>query len=89
MAIRCVVRGRVQGVGFRWFIQRQLRALDCAGWVRNLPDGSVEVVVEGSPESLQRAREIIRTGPIASRVDRVEDEGPVPADPLPRPFRIE
>ena len=47
MRVHLVVRGRVQGVGFRWFVKEVARGLDLAGWVKNRADGGVEVVAEG------------------------------------------
>ncbi|HEY8417821.1 MAG TPA: acylphosphatase [Limnochordales bacterium] len=74
------VRGRVQGVGFRAFVQRHGRALGLAGWVRNLPDGSVEVVAQGAPETLALLREYLQEGPRRAVVRQVEEipppEGP-------------
>lgn len=89
VAVRFVVHGRVQGVGFRWFIQRRLHALGCAGWVRNLPDGSVEAVVGGSTEAVEQAGGYLQTGPRSARVDRVERQPLGSGETLPRPFRIE
>ena len=51
-ARRFLVRGRVQGVGFRWFVEREAHVLGIAGWVRNNADGSVEVLAIGSREQL-------------------------------------
>jgi acylphosphatase len=70
---RYVVRGRVQGVGFRWFVEREARVLGVSGWVRNNPDGSVEVVAMGTPEQLLALRGKLYEGPRASRVDNVDD----------------
>ncbi len=53
-ARRFLVRGRVQGVGFRWFVEREAHILGVAGWVRNNADGSVEVLAMGSSEQLSR-----------------------------------
>ena len=50
------MRGRVQGVGFRWFVREAARRLDVAGWVRNRPDGSVEVEAEGTEAAIQSLR---------------------------------
>jgi len=61
-----LVRGRVQGVGFRWFVH-----LDLKGWVRNTEDGDVEVVVAGDPQNLAELRSSLQRGPRGSRVDRV------------------
>jgi acylphosphatase len=71
-ACRYVARGRVQGVGFRWFVEREARALGIAGWVRNNADGSVEVLAQGSPEQLAALHTRLRQGPRAARVDDVE-----------------
>lgn len=67
-----VVRGRVQGVGFRWFTQRTGSALELGGHVRNLADGSVEVHARGSVSALIELEAALRKGPPASRVDEVE-----------------
>ena len=71
MARRAVVRGRVQGVGFRFFAERAARELCVKGWVRNLPDGSVETVAEGEDEAVARYVERVRLGPRASRVEAI------------------
>lgn len=74
-AIRAVVRGRVQGVGFRDYVETRARVLRLAGSVRNLPDGcSVEVIAEGRRESLEQLIEHLREGPRMSRVDAVDVE---------------
>ena len=72
-ARRFVVRGRVQGVGFRWFVEREAHILGLAGWVRNNPDGSVEVLAIGSRDQLIGLRSRLREGPRAARVDEVEE----------------
>jgi acylphosphatase len=66
-----VVQGRVQGVGFRYFAARAAREFGVAGWVRNLPDGSVETVAEGNAAGVERYLDTLRRGPTASRVDGV------------------
>ncbi len=71
-ARRAVVQGRVQGVGFRFFAERAARELGVRGWVRNLPDGSVEAVAEGDDEALATFIERLQRGPLSSRVDRVD-----------------
>ena len=68
-----MVRGRVQGVGFRWFVEREAHILGIAGWVRNNPDGSVEVLAIGSRDQLIGLRSRLREGPRAARVDEVEE----------------
>ncbi|ARA93036.1 MAG: Acylphosphatase domain-containing protein [Bacteroidetes bacterium] len=67
------VHGRVQGVGFRAYTARQARALGLTGWVRNEPDGTVQVVAEGDPSVLAAFVEAVRSGPGTARVDRVEE----------------
>ena len=78
-ARRFVVRGRVQGVGFRHHTKLRARELGLVGWVRNLPDGSVEVVAQGAAAELGRLADFLRVGPPSARVDAVDE---VCADPL-------
>ena len=73
-ARRIHVRGRVQGVGFRWFVQSQAEELGVAGWVRNLADGGVEVWAEGEAPALDALQERLRRGPPAARVDALAAE---------------
>ncbi len=87
-ARRFIVRGRVQGVGFRWFVEREAHILAIAGWVRNNSDGSVEVHAQGSREQLAGLRSRLRQGPRAARVDDVEELEAKPAARLGT-FRIE
>ena len=84
------VSGRVQGVGFRWFVREEARRLGLAGWVRNLPTGDVELVAEGSPEALDALARTIGRGPPGARVELVH-RLPTAAgiDTLPSPFAIE
>lgn len=65
------VTGRVQRVGFRWFVREQARALGLAGRVWNEVDGSVSVVVSGSPDALDRLERALARGPDGARVDAV------------------
>jgi acylphosphatase len=62
----------VQGVGFRWYVARHARAIGLTGYARNLPDGTVEVVVDGPEASLPELERLLRTGPANARVERVE-----------------
>lgn len=71
MVLHFLVQGRVQGVGFRWFVQREATELDLRGWVRNTDDGEVEIVASGSPEDLAELRASLKRGPRGSRVDRL------------------
>jgi acylphosphatase len=64
-------RGRVQGVGFRWFVVRRALELGLTGWVANEPDGSVRCVAEGSPDAIDRIEAIIRSGPVGALVEHV------------------
>lgn len=79
--VRLRVRGRVQGVGFRWFTREAGREAGVAGRVRNLADGSVEIEAVGVPAALEAFKEKIRQGPRGARVDTLEEEtlAPVPA----------
>ena len=61
----------MQGVGFRWYVQREAGELDLRGWVRNTEEGEVEVVASGSAEDLAELRASLRRGPRGSRVDRL------------------
>ena len=61
----------MQGVGFRWFVQREAGELDLRGWVRNTEEGEVEVVASGSAEDLAELRASLRRGPRGARVDRL------------------
>ena len=83
-----IVRGRVQGVGFRWFVEREAHTLGIAGWVRNRPDGTVEVLAMGTQEQLSNLHSRLRQGPRASRVDAVEVSETQPVEGL-KTFRIE
>src|SRR5579863_5095782 len=87
-ARRFIVRGRVQGVGFRWFVEREAHTLGIAGWVRNNADGSVEVLARGTREQLSGLRSRLRQGPRAARVDNVEEAEAQPVEGL-NTFRIE
>jgi acylphosphatase len=65
---RYVVSGMVQGVGFRWFVLREANRLALRGWVTNLPDGSVEVVAEGTEDRLGELEAALTRGPSVARV---------------------
>ena len=71
IARRFVIRGRVQGVGFRYFTQDAARREGLHGFVRNNDDGTVEAVAEGESEALERFERAIRRGPSRSRVGQV------------------
>jgi len=67
-----LVKGRVQGVGYRYFALREAHALGLGGFARNLPDGDVEVVAEGAPEALEIFAGRLAEGPFAATVTAVE-----------------
>lgn len=71
MVLHFLIKGRVQGVGFRWFVHREASELNLRGWVRNTEDGDVEVVASGPSEDLAELRSSLRRGPRGSRVDRL------------------
>jgi len=70
--LHALVRGDVQGVGFRYFVQRKARQLRLPGWVRNNDDGSVELVAEGEREALEQLKRAVEEGPGAARVEGVD-----------------
>jgi acylphosphatase len=71
---RAVISGRVQGVGFRFFAERAAREAGVRGWVRNLPDGTVETIVEGEEAAVIRYLDRLRVGPIGGLVTRMEPQ---------------
>jgi len=71
MVLHFLIQGRVQGVGFRWFVQREASLLDLRGWVRNTEEGEVEVVACGPAEDLAELRSSLRRGPRSSRGDQI------------------
>lgn len=81
------VTGRVQGVGFRWFVRQSALRLDLRGSARNAPEGHVEVVAEGDEAGLDELERVLRQGPPTARVDDVA-LCPAPEGPLPHPFEI-
>jgi acylphosphatase len=78
VAKRFIVSGRVQGVGFRYFVQDHAAVEGAHGFVRNLSDGTVEAVVEGDDESVLRVERAIRRGPPGARIERVDVENVAP-----------
>jgi acylphosphatase len=69
--LEATVRGRVQGVGYRYFVLRRARRLGLAGWVANVADGSVRLVAEGESDAIGRLEEALRLGPPGAIVDGV------------------
>ncbi len=86
--LRLVLRGRVQGVGFRWFAREAGRQCDLAGWVRNREDGAVEIVASGQPDALDRFVDAVRRGPPGARVDDLEYLAVGEPGPVERPFSV-
>ncbi|HEY7500489.1 MAG TPA: acylphosphatase [Vicinamibacterales bacterium] len=79
VARRLLVSGRVQGVGFRFFVEARAAAEGVHGWVRNLSDGRVEALVEGEVEAVERIEAAVRRGPSGARVDDVAVEVTAPS----------
>ena len=86
--LHAIVRGRVQGVGFRYYVRERARSLRLAGWVRNLPDGAVEVLARGERDALERLRSAILAGPPGARVTTVDQASSQPVDEPHEPFGI-
>ncbi len=86
--LHVAVRGRVQGVGFRWFVRERARRLGLTGWVRNARDGSVEVAARGPADSLRLLAEALRDGPDAAFVESVDELGPALDEPIGEQFAI-
>ena len=79
VARRYVISGRVHGVGFRFFTEATAAREGLDGWVRNLPDGRVEIAAEGDAEALERFERHIRHGPPGASVDHVEVDEATPS----------
>jgi acylphosphatase len=89
--LHVIVRGRVQGVGFRWFVRSEARRLGLAGWVRNLPDGTVELRAKGMESFLVTLRTAIGRGPegaIVTDIEVVAADTPGLKTDAPYPFTI-
>lgn len=79
-AAHIIVYGSVQGVNFRYFTQMTAVRLELVGWVRNLPDETVEIWAEGAPEALERFILFVNEGPPAAQVDRLAVEWLTPQE---------
>jgi acylphosphatase len=86
--LHVVVGGRVQGVGFRWFVREEARRLGLSGWVTNLDSGHVELAAGGAVESIARLRRAIAVGPAGATVEVVDEIAGTLESPLPYPFAI-
>jgi acylphosphatase len=71
-AIHMIIPGRVQGVGYRAFVERVARARGLEGWVRNCSDGSVETVIAGPDDTIEATMKVLRRGPAGAKVINVE-----------------
>ncbi|MEP7381768.1 MAG: acylphosphatase [Gemmatimonadota bacterium] len=80
------VAGKVQGIGFREFVQEQARGLHLAGWVRNLSSGNVEIAASGSEAAVRSLLAAVREGPEGAIVKQVINLVPQPTLELPHPF---
>ena len=74
MQVRAVIQGRVQGVFYRAWTQKTARTLGLGGWVRNLPDGSVELLAAGEADLLRDLLRLCWQGPPSARVDDITEE---------------
>ena len=87
-SIHLEVHGRVQGVGFRWYVVEMARELGLAGWVKNRPDGKVELAAAGTREALDKFTAAVRAGPRGARIEDVRVLAAVPASECESPFTI-
>ncbi len=78
----------MQGVGFRWFVVDRARRLGLSGWVRNRPDGKVEIAASGNSPALAQLEAAVRAGPPGAHVQNVAKLAPVAADSLESPFAV-
>ena len=83
------VTGRVQGVGFRWFVCERAEKLGVSGWVKNTSAGDVEVAASGDEPQLAQLEAAVSRGPAGAKVQRVERVSPPSGTSYPSPFRIE
>ena len=90
MVQHTLVKGRVQGVGFRWFVHREAAEIGLHGWVRNTDSGHVEIVASGTADQLAELRQALEKGSRGSRVDSIvqQELADTEADSL-GPFTIE
>ena len=87
-SIHLEVRGRVQGVGFRWYVVEKARELRLSGWVRNKPDGNVELAAAGPRDALEKLEAAVSAGPPGAFVEEVRKLAAMAADSLGSPFGI-
>ena len=87
-SIHLEVRGRVQGIGFRWYVVELARDLGLAGWVRNKPDGNVELAAAGKRDALAKLEAALTVGPPGARVEEIRRLDVLAGDSLQSPFGI-
>jgi acylphosphatase len=87
-SIHLEIRGRVQGVGFRWFVRDAARALDLSGWVSNTANGSVELAAAGDAAALKKFAAAAGKGPPGALVEEVRQLQAIDSASLPKPFGI-
>jgi len=71
MCIHCCIHGQVQGVGFRYFTKRQANKYTITGWVRNLLNGTVEVLACGNKDNIEQFIQCLKQGPVSAKVDKI------------------
>lgn len=86
-ALHMVISGRVQRVGFRYFVHHQAHEMGIKGYVRNLPSGNVEVLAYGDRESLDRFKQVLSIGPPAALVSEIREEW-LKIDEQPKDFEV-
>lgn len=86
--VHAIVRGDVQGVGFRYFVADHARDAGLRGWVRNQADGSVECLAEGPRETVEELVQVLRRGPTSADVEEVEVDWQEIGDDLEPDFQI-
>ncbi|MFN2635835.1 MAG: acylphosphatase [Gemmatimonadaceae bacterium] len=87
-SIHLEIRGRVQGVGFRWYVREKAREFRLTGWVKNKSDGNVEIAAFGEPAPLQAFKSAVTKGPAGAKVATVIELPPIPPDSVTTSFDI-
>jgi acylphosphatase len=72
--LHCIVSGRVQGVGFRWYVEETASSLGLTGWVRNLSNGKVEIEAEGSRETLESFLTALKSSQLGANISGIETQ---------------
>ena len=82
------IAGRVQGVGFRWFVRQMARRLGLSGWAGNTPRGTVEIVAKGEPDALSQLEAAVAQGPSGAIVKSVTELGEISDEEVPDGFDV-